>query len=499
MLPLVEIPEIVRHFAPFFASVFSPEALVPFQRYVSGLIVSENKTVDGINRLFVIDVRHQSSLNRLLTESPLAVEALNQARLHLLGSLAGTCMKPQGVLSLDDTLLTHDGQDFDKIAYLYDSIQGCYVWAHNLVNLHYSDDQTDYPVDFRLWEPVAVDALEAGLQTAGVAIRERNYVLKESDPKKWRNYLLHLWRRHQNKPAVQQLYQSKLLLAQQMLTKFFADHPERHLPVTFDNWYTQPAFCQFLDKTLQAAYIGTLADDDLIILASGVRRLDAFALKLKEEPHTALKHGTTPIFHKITIHYKGERKTYYSYCNTHRIHNFGKQRLVINHRKADLSDAAMFFMSNKLNWQAQGITRIRRHRWPVEVYHEEGKADGLDQYQVRNFHAIYRHIALVAVTYSLLRAAQHDHALLHTLQQQIKTTLDGSAGSCRRHTQAQALWALATFIAAALAQGQTLSELMQPLLAAVCYEGTASSLPKAADELDLRGCLKSLRCTSRLG
>jgi len=143
--------------------------------------------------------------------------------------------------------------------------------------------------------------------------------------------------------------------------------------------------------------------------------------------------------------------------------------VVINHRKADLSDPAMFLMSNKLNWQAQGITRIRRHRWPVEVYHEEGKADGLDQYQVRDFQAISRHIALVAVTYSLLRAAQHDHALLHTLQQQIKTRLDGSAGSCRRHTQAQALWALATFIATALSQGQTLGEVMQPFIAAVCY------------------------------
>jgi hypothetical protein len=49
VLPLVEIPELVRHYASFFASVFSPDAFVQFQRYVSGLIVSENKTIDGIN------------------------------------------------------------------------------------------------------------------------------------------------------------------------------------------------------------------------------------------------------------------------------------------------------------------------------------------------------------------------------------------------------------------------------------------------------------------
>ena len=378
-------------------------------------------------------------------------------------------MKPKGILRVEDTLLTHDGQHFDKIAYLYDHTQGCYVWAHNLVNLHDRDDHTDYPVDCRLWEPVEVDALEAGLTAAGVPIRQSQYALKDNDPQKWRHDLLHLWRRHQHKPGVQQIYQSKLLLAEHLLTKFFSDDPDQHGPVTFDNWYTQPAFCQFLDKTVHAAYVGTLAHDDQVIFASGAQRLDAFALTLQAEPQDALKHGTTPVFHKITIADKGEHETYDRYCHTHRLHNFGKQRVVINHRKADLADPAMCLMSNQLHWQAQGITRIRRHRWPVEVYHEEGKADGLDQYQVRDFQAISRHIALVAVTYSLLRAAQHDHALLHTLQQQIKTRLDGSAGSCRRHTQAQALWALATFIATALSQGQTLGEVMPPLIAAVCF------------------------------
>jgi hypothetical protein len=213
--------------------------------------------------------------------------------------------------------------------------------------------------------------------------------------------------------------------------------------------------------------------------------LDAFALKLQPEHQDALQHGTTPVFHKITIDDKGEHETSDSYCHTHRLHHVGQQRVVINHRKADLSDPAMFLMPNQLNWQAQGITRIRRHRWPVDVSHEVGHADGLDQSQVRDFQAISRPIALVAVTYSLLRAAQHDRALRHTLQQQIKTRLDGSAGSCRRHTQAQALWALATFIATALSQGQTLGEVMQPFIAAVCYEPIAWSLPKATDALDL--------------
>ena len=81
-LPLVEIPELVRHDAPWFASVCSPEALAQFQRDVRGLILSENKTVDGIHRMLVIDGRYQRRLNQCFTERPFSVEAFNQARLR---------------------------------------------------------------------------------------------------------------------------------------------------------------------------------------------------------------------------------------------------------------------------------------------------------------------------------------------------------------------------------------------------------------------------------
>jgi len=467
-LPLVEFPQLVQHYAPFFASVFSEEAFVQFQRYLSGLIISENKTVDGINRIFVYETRNQSSLNRWLNESPFSVEDLKQARLTLLNSLPGTQLKPKGVLGVDDVLLVHYGTHFDQIAYLYDPSEQRYVWAHDLVNLHYSDDYTEYPVYFQLWQPADLDQIEQGLRQAGVTIKASKVTLKESAPKKWRQYLLGLWRRHQNKPAVAQLYQSKLSIAQQLLQEWVTNHPTLKLPVTFDNWYTQPAFCRFIDQTLQLPYVGTLASDDQVILASGPQTLAQFAENLKQEHLAVVAAGSKPVFEKIAISYKGEKETYYSYCNTHRIHNFGRQRLVINYRQADLSDSPVFYISNRLVWQAAGITRIRRHRWPVEVYHEEGKEEGLDQYQVRDFTAIYRHIACVAVTYSLLRAAQHDTALAHQLQCELKMELEGSVPFWRRATQAQALWSLALFISNGLAQQRSLHEIMAPLLAAVC-------------------------------
>jgi hypothetical protein len=91
--------------------------------------------------------------------------------------------------------LTHYGKHFDQIANLKDPTTGRYVWAHDLVNLHYSDDQTDYPVRFQLWKPTDVDQLEQGLIAAGIKLRASKQALKTEAPHKWRNYLQGVWRR----------------------------------------------------------------------------------------------------------------------------------------------------------------------------------------------------------------------------------------------------------------------------------------------------------------
>ena len=72
------------------------------------------------------------------------------------------------------------------------------------------------------------------------------------------------------------------------------------------------------------------------------------------------------------------------------------------------------------------------------------------------------------MVYSLLRAAQQDTDLQQTLQRELELELKGSVPFWRRATQAQSLWSLALFITSGLAQGQTLHEVMAPLLHAVC-------------------------------
>lgn len=320
MLPITQFPNLVEHYARFFEPLFTQASFIQFKRYISGLLVSENKTITGMNQLFINESRNQTSLNRWVKDSPFSLKGLNQSRLNMLESVPRTRIKPtKGVISLDDTLLLHYGQHFENIAKLWDHVSESYVWAHNMVSLHYSDEQTDYPISFELWEPTDVDKLETGLQQAGIKLQEGKFALKANDPNKWRQYLLGVWRRNQNNPDVIALYRSKFVIAKELLTQWVTEHPDQKLPVTFDPWYTKPFFCRYLNDTLNLPYVGTLNQKDEVVLQQGKKTLKHFADDLKTEHLKAQKANEEPVFEQITFKYKGQQKTYYSYCQTHHI------------------------------------------------------------------------------------------------------------------------------------------------------------------------------------
>jgi hypothetical protein len=160
------------------------------------------------------------------------------------------------VLSIDDTLLSHYGQEFEEITKLYDPVTDSYVWAHNLVTLHYSDDQTDYPLAFQLWKPVKLEKLEAGMRAAGIDFPPEKEAWKTSDPRKWRLYLRRAWTRRLKKyPQLSALYETKLDIAKALLRQWLQIHPDEQQVVTFDDWYTEAEFCQYIDQELHLAYV----------------------------------------------------------------------------------------------------------------------------------------------------------------------------------------------------------------------------------------------------
>ncbi len=51
MIPVVEYPSVVSSYLPAFDGVFSKPQIKNFARYITGLMISSNKTVSAMNGL----------------------------------------------------------------------------------------------------------------------------------------------------------------------------------------------------------------------------------------------------------------------------------------------------------------------------------------------------------------------------------------------------------------------------------------------------------------
>lgn len=469
MLPLTEIPTIVSHYSSHFAGIFTPSDFSSFQRYISGLMISENKTIEAINRLFVFDSKSMMTLNRFLTQSKYEEWQVNQCRLDMLQSQSATNFKPTGVLSIDNSQLSHYGEHFDLISFQKNHTKGSYEWLHDLVSLHYSDATVDYPVFCRLWEPVDVVKLETALRKEDIFINAQKAAQKETKPKQWKKYLLYRYGDYQHKkPALQKTYKTKIHWAKLLLIQFNMLYPKVKLPVCFDHFYTEPYLCNFIDQELDQIYIGSLEGRSKVVGAGGkLEELKDFTAQLVKQQ----KQEEQLLFKPYTIPYKGGKETYYAYSKIKRIKGFGRKKLVISFSKKDLSDRKpRYFICNQHQWQAQTILAKRRHRWPIEVFYEEGKAEGLDKYQLRNQTGIRKHIAAVAVVYSMLQMARQDAVLQQKLQCQFEQQGEGSIAFWRRLTQADSFYRLVFYIMTMVKKGLDFEQIMKPFEEIIAYQ-----------------------------
>lgn len=445
MLPIIKIPTVVETYSSTFKDVFTPEGNEHFKRYIAGLLMSNNKTVEGMNKLFVLDVKDQSSMNRFMNQSPWDKDELNRQRINWLQTCPQTAMKVsgevRGVLVLDDTMFEHTGKHFENISKLFDHASGQKILAHNVVNLHYVDDVVDYPIGFQLWVPPNMELVEEAILATGLKFTEKKQSLKTTAPIDYRRHLLATFGKLFHKGKIEQVYITKLELAKIELKSFFDQHGNPDLPITFDSWFASPYFLKYIDQDLDKAYVSALKPSE-ILLVRGDEKVTAtdFAKELKKSHFQLIAEGKKGLFDKVGIGYKGKKEYYYSYCGTHNVKKFGRQRLVINFKEENLSDEPKFIISNRLTWHSAGITRIYRHRWHIEVYHEEAKDEGLAKYQLRDFEAIKKHIALVITAYSYLQRFRFDQELLQQLQWKPKLSeIDNSLRFWRRVLNYEAL------------------------------------------------------------
>jgi hypothetical protein len=471
---LVQFPSIVEKYSTYFRSCLSEEEMIYFKKVVSGFMVSENKTISGINRLFVEHTCNQSTLNRFFNDEQLDLTAINAARLEMLQSSEATKLKPNrsggGVISVDNSLLKHYGKHFDDIYYHYDYVHKCFRWSHDLVTLYYSDDQTDYPISWQLWTPPNWEEVAEFFRQQGYTINEERWKNRKKEPRKWRNYIRARYGKGRKKhPQVVDIYKTKLHLAADLLRRFRAQYREGKFPVALDSGFTSPELCDIIRLELKMDYVGNLREDQKIADPNNGQLIE-----LKEVVNRLRQQQGDParpnLVQKTAFTFRGQKKYLYSYCKNVRVSKYDKkQRLVISFLKEDLTDRPNLTISNRCDWNASGILRIRRHRWPVETYHQEGKVEGLEQYQARNYKAIQTHIALITVAFSMLKLLIHDDDLLSNVQQRLQTESGFTLPFLRRLLSAEGILNLLEYIFVRVQKGHSIQQIYQPFARQIAY------------------------------
>jgi hypothetical protein len=287
-------------------------------------MVSDNKTVEAINKMFAFHSCDQSTFNRFFNNQRFDLEALNNQRLNLLQSFDGTRFKAQkgeGVLSVDNSLLKHYGKHFHNIYYHYDYVHKCFRWSHDLVTLHYSDNQTDYPVYHQLWEPPDWEAVAQFLREKEIKVNQDKWDNRHKEPQAWRNYIRSRFKVGYKKfPEITTIYKSKLHIAEQLIRKFCNQYPDLNFPIALDNGYTSADLCTKISQELQRDYVGSLRlDQKMISKTNKDVLLQDYVNELRRDHKNP---QTKPVFQKVGYPYKGEKQYCYAYCQNIRLNSF---------------------------------------------------------------------------------------------------------------------------------------------------------------------------------
>jgi hypothetical protein len=147
MMPVVEYPGVVKEFVGFFSRDLSYHQVKRLKQCLTGLITESKPTVSGIASRMVASM-DQSSPNRFLTLYSWEEEGVNGRRLELLQSMEGMGWRRDGVIAVDDTLLSKAGRRMPVAGKLFDHSSGRFVHAQCLVASHYVDRGKDY-LEFR--------------------------------------------------------------------------------------------------------------------------------------------------------------------------------------------------------------------------------------------------------------------------------------------------------------------------------------------------------------
>jgi hypothetical protein len=386
MLPVVGVPKTVqRQMRPYRDLFRRSEGFEYVSRYITGLLVSPNKTLQGIHAQQVWEGNKPGyrAMHEAVFEAGWEAEELLPRHRRLIAPEHRN--RGREVISLDWTLVHHErGPHIYGVTKSYDYGQRRMAQFQTTVTAVVANRQLIDGVDVRIQEPDVSKEEEAYLK----ATVHASYAQMEQA----RTRLLELLHHVEHKLA----YKKRTEIVVEMVKQLEEEGNFPHADYAFDNGVLTLELTRLIESKSKH-WVSEIESSRLILWQDAWRRVDEVATELRQQHPES--------FRRVSVRCRnGERKEFWAFTKTVRLKKYARKRLAIVHERAELTDAPRLLLTDALHWESGRIIETWSFRWAAEVFHEFSKqGTGLEAAQVRNEEAVKRHLRLCCLAQSMLQ------------------------------------------------------------------------------------------------
>jgi len=379
IIPIVSIPSSIAKGLSYYKDLFPrSETFEHIQQYCTGMVVLERPSILRMSHCFV-DGPSQSSLNKSITTSPWSCEALNQRRHELI------CPHHQNGFSvgiLDTTFIHHPrGPSIYGVYKYFDYVEGCYIYAIQLVTSAIStNDRTD-GFDLRIYH--------RSFQRQECLYLEHTDIL-ENEPKRepYLQRLIELLCYQRNRMSAKTKSDLALELILEMEASAFAPNA-----YAIDSSLFTPSVIQRIEH-YKKPWVADSKKNRVLFYKGKQYNCETFKQTLPLDA-----------FREITLTIRKSKRTYWVFTCCVRIRRYGKVRFAIIYDNPEKKGEPLYVFTKKLVWNAKKILSVRLHRWDIEPFHEQIKQFlGAEDSQLQTETGVRKHLTLVFVVNSLLQS-----------------------------------------------------------------------------------------------
>jgi hypothetical protein len=386
MLPMVGVPEAIRKGLRPYRDLFGrAEGFEHVSRYVTGLLVSPNKTLQGIyaGQVWEGEKPSRRAMHEAVFEAGWEADVLlPRHRTVIAPEHRG---RGREVISVDWTLVHHErGPQIYGTTKSYDYVAGRMARFQTVVTAVIANRQLIDGIDLHLQEPSVCAEEETYLKATVQASYEQM--------EKARERVLELLHHMEHRLA----YKKRTEIVVEMVAQLEEEGKFPQADYAFDNGVLTLELTQLIESKGKH-WVSELESSRHILWQDQWRRIDEVATELRQQHPES--------FRRVQVRCRnGEQKQFWAFTKSVRLKRYGRKRIALVHERADLTDAPRFLLTDALHWESGRMIETWSFRWAAEVFHEFSKqGTGLEAAQVRNEEAVKRHLRLSCLAQSVLQ------------------------------------------------------------------------------------------------